>query len=242
MGQATQPRETHKFSYFPSHYLIGAMKNYSRFPRNVFALAALTLAMCVPVAFAQKGSPRATHAFSESKPIPGRYIVVFKSFVRDPVAETATIMRGQGGQIHHTYTRAIKGFAATIPDAALQAVRNNPNVEYVELDKTVSLNQVSPENQATWGLDRIDQADRPVDTQYHFNYTGAGVYAFIIDTGIRPDHVEFTGRILAGYNVVTDANGTNDCNGHGTHVSGTVGGSTWGVAKRVSLVPVRVLD
>lgn len=99
-----------------------------------------------------------------------------------------------------------------------------------------------PENQATWGLDRIDQADRPLDTQYHFNSIGAGVNAFIIDTGIRPDHVEFTGRLLPGYNVVADTNDTNDCNGHGTHVSGTVGGSTWGVAKGVSLIPVRVLD
>jgi subtilisin family serine protease len=94
----------------------------------------------------------------------------------------------------------------------------------------------------TWGLDRIDQADRPLDTQYSFNYTGAGVTAFVIDTGIRTDHLEFTGRVLPGYSVVADSNGTNDCHGHGTHVAGTLGGSTYGVAKLAQLVPVRVLN
>ncbi|MGH8832822.1 MAG: S8 family peptidase, partial [Polaromonas sp.] len=196
-----------------------------------------------PAAFAQTGGSPATHPFAQSRPIPGRYIVVFKNSVTNPAAETANLMQGRGGQLHHTYTNALKGFAASLPDAALQGIRNNPNVSYVEQDQTVALNQVaSPQNQVTWGLDRIDQADRPLDTQYHFTATGAGVNAFIIDTGIRPDHAEFTGRLRTGYNVIADANGTNDCNGHGTHVAGTVGGTTWGVAKGVSLTPVRVLD
>jgi subtilisin family serine protease len=218
------------------------MKKHSRISRQIFALGVTTFATFAPAAFAQKAGPPATHAFAESRPIAGRYIVVFKSVVGDPAGEAATLMRGKGGQIHHTYTRALKGFAATIPEVALQGIRNNPNIDYIELDQMLSLQQVSPENQATWGLDRIDQADRPVDTQYHFNYTGAGVYAFVIDSGIRPDHAEFTGRLLPGYNGVSDSNGTNDCNGHGTHVAGTVGGTVWGVAKRVSLIPVRVLD
>ncbi len=201
-------------------------------------------AVCVwaLAALAQPVNPPATHSFSTSKPIPGRYIVVFKNSVSNPAAEAANVMRGLGGQVLHTYSGALKGFAANLPNAALQGIRNNPNVDYVEQDQTVALKQVSPENQATWGLDRIDQADRPLSSQYYFNYTGAGINAFIIDTGIRPDHVEFTGRLLSGYSVVTDSNGTSDCNGHGTHVAGTVGGTTWGVAKRVSLIPVRVLD
>jgi subtilisin family serine protease len=107
----------------------------------------------------------------------------------------------------------------------------------------VALKQVSsPQNQAPWGLDRIDQADRPLDTQYTFKTTGAGVHAFVVDTGIRADHVEFTGRVKPGFNAIADTNGTNDCNGHGTHVAGTLGGTTWGVAKGVTLIPVRVLD
>jgi aqualysin 1 len=195
-----------------------------------------------PAAFAQSSS-NATHPFGHSSPIPGRYIVVFTSSVDNPAAAPASLMQGSGGQLLHTYTAAIKGFAARLPDAAVQALRNNPNVAYVEQDQTVSLTEIaSPQNQVTWGLDRIDQADRPLDTQYNFTSSGAGVNAFIIDTGIRADHVEFTGRLRPGYNAVLDANGTGDCNGHGTHVAGTVGGSTWGVAKGVSLIPVRVLD
>jgi subtilisin family serine protease len=195
-----------------------------------------------PTSFAQAGDSPPTHPYAQSRPIPGRYIVVFKNSVANPAAEAASIARANGGQLHHTYTSAIKGFAASLPDAALQGIRHNPNVELVEQDQTVSLQQSSPQDQATWGLDRIDQADRPLDTQYHFTGTGAGVNAFIIDTGIKPNHVEFTGRLLPGYNTVADYNGTADCNGHGTHVAGTVGGTTWGVAKGVSLIPVRVLD
>jgi len=219
------------------------MKTNCNFRPLALGLSAAMAAVLAPAALAQQDKPLATHPFSQSQPIPGRYIVVLKNSVSDADAEAGKLMRGLGGQLHHTYARALKGFAATLPDAALQGIRNNPNVDYIEQDQTISLNQVqSPQNQAIWGLDRIDQADRPLDTQYQFNTTGAGVNAFVIDTGIRPDHVEFSGRLLAGYNVVADTNGTNDCNGHGTHVSGTVGGSTWGVAKGVSLVPVRVLD
>ncbi len=218
------------------------MKKHSAFRPLAFSLWAVAVAVFAPVAFAQQTNPPATHPFAPSKPIPGRYIVVLKASVSNPVVESFNLTRQHGGQVHRTYGRALKGFTATLSDAALQGMRNNPNVDYIEQDQTVSLNQVSPQNQATWGLDRIDQADRPLDTQYHFNTTGAGVNAFIIDTGIRPDHVEFTGRLLTGYNVVADSNGTSDCNGHGTHVAGTVGGTTWGVAKAVSLIPVRVLD
>jgi aqualysin 1 len=184
----------------------------------------------------------ATYPSGPSRPIPGRYIVVFKDTVSAPAAAAARIVQSNGGQLHRTYTAALKGFAASLPDAALQGIRNNPNVNFVEQDQTVSLSQLaSPQNQATWGLDRIDQADRPLDTQYHFNGTGAGVTAFMIDTGLRSDHVEFTGRAQPGFTVINDGNGTGDCHGHGTHVAGIVGGTTWGVAKSVNLVPVRVL-
>ena len=217
----------------------------TQFQRVARILFAVTVAVCASAAPAQikPVNPPATHVFAPSKPIVGRYIVVFKDSVGNPASEVANIMRGLNGSVHHTYTSALKGFSVTLPDTALQAIRNNPLVDYIEQDQTVSLNQVaSPQNQATWGLDRIDQVDSPLDSQYFFNTTGAGVNAFIIDTGIRSDHVEFTGRLKPGYNAIADTNGTNDCNGHGTHVAGTVGGTTWGVAKGVSLIPVRVLD
>jgi subtilisin family serine protease len=198
-------------------------------------LAALAFgAAAAACAFAQP----ATHHF-HSEPIPHRYIVTFRDTVADPVAESDRLVRGLGGQRHHAYRNALKGFAATLSDAAIERLRSNPDVVAIEQDQTVSIDAV--EDQATWGIDRIDQVDRPLDTQYHYNYTGAGVYAFIIDTGIRADHVEFGGRVVSGYTAISDGNGTNDCNGHGTHVSGTVGGATYGVAKQVTLVPVRVL-
>ncbi|NPC59390.1 S8 family peptidase [Caenimonas soli] len=203
------------------------------------SLAAAAMVVLSPVSFAQT-TDAPSHPFAQSQPIPGRYIVVFKKSVPNAAAEAANLMNGQGGQLHHTYSGALKGFAASLPDAALQGIRNNPNVEYIEQDHTVSLKQT--QNQATWGLDRIDQADRPLDTQYNFTNNGAGVHAFVIDTGIRPDHVEFSGRLRPGFSAIADGNGTNDCNGHGTHVAGTVGGTTWGVAKGVAITPVRVLD
>ena len=206
---------------------------------GVAALATAALA-----AGAQPASPpqQAVQRFS-SAPIPARYIVVFRESVADPTAEAAALARAEGGQLHFTYTRALKGFAATLPDAAVARLRSHPNVAFVEQDQVVLLQQsLQLETQATWGLDRIDQVDLPLDTVYSYGATGLNVTAFIIDTGIRADHVEFTGRVLPGYTAVSDGNGTSDCNGHGTHVSGTVGGTTWGVAKQVALVPVRVLD
>ena len=210
-------------------------------------IAQALLVVSAPVALAQGAipatNPAASYPATASRPIAGRYIVVFKASVSNPAAAVAQTMNGSGGQLLHTYSNAIKGFAAHLPDAALPGIRNNPNVSYVEQDSTVTANQTtSPQSSPTWGLDRIDQVALPLDSQYKFNNSGTGVTAFIIDTGIRADHAEFAGRVGAGYNAIADTNGTNDCNGHGTHVAGTVGGSTWGVAKNVALVPVRVLD
>jgi subtilisin family serine protease len=216
------------------------MHNTRRVLSSLFYAAALGLAASGGAAQAQEAPP--SHPFGLSQPVAGRYIVVFKPAVGNPAAEAANLVRaaGPGAQLLHSYTAALKGFAATLPAQALAGLRNNPLVDYIEQDQTVSLTQV--ESNATWGLDRIDQADRPLDLLYHYNGTGAGVTAFIIDTGIRADHVEFTGRVKTGYTAINDGRGTDDCNGHGTHVSGTVGGTTWGVAKQVALTPVRVLD
>ncbi len=204
-----------------------------------FSVYAAALVVGAPT-LAQRVDPPANHPYAQSQPIPGRYIVVFWDSVNNPAAEAANLLRAFGGQLHHTYSSALKGFAASLPDAALQGIRNHPNVSYIEQDQTVSLN--TTQTGATWGLDRIDQPALPLSTEYTYNHTGLGVNAFIIDTGIRATHADFTNRVQAGFTAINDGNGTNDCNGHGTHVAGTVGGTTWGVAKGVALIPVRVLN
>ncbi len=210
--------------------------------RLALSVYAAALAAATPAALAQRVEPPAAHPYAQSKPVPGRYIVVFRDSVANPAAEAANLVRGLGGQLHHTYTSALKGFAASLPDAALQGIRNNPNVDYIEQDQTVSLNATQTQSNATWGLDRIDQPALPLNVEYQYNHTGAGVHAFIIDTGIRASHADFSGRMRSGFTAINDGRVTDDCNGHGTHVAGTVGGTTWGVAKGVTLIPVRVLN
>ena len=217
-----------------------------RFRRSMSFLFGLVLAGAV---HAQAPGDVPAHAYGASRAIPGQYIVVFRDTVAQPAALAAQLNQQAGGQLLHQYDVVLKGFAARLPDAAVAALQRNPNVAYIEQDRTVSLNEavISPllsQSGATWGLDRIDQRALPLNGAYRYEYRGAGVYAFVIDTGIRATHAEFGGRVQAqsGYTAIADGGGTNDCNGHGTHVAGTVGGSTYGVAKGVTLVPVRVLD
>lgn len=184
--------------------------------------------------------PAPSMAVGDSR-LQDRYIVVFKSSVADVNGETDNVMRGTGGQVHFRYETALKGFAATIPAAALEGIRRNPNVDYVEADGIAYAigDEASP---PSWGLDRVDQHDLPLNSTYHYDYDGTGVHAYIIDTGIYFAHVEFSGRATSGYDFIDNDADASDCHGHGTHVAGTVGGNTTGIAKQVSLVAVRVLD
>jgi aqualysin 1 len=170
-----------------------------------------------------------------SQAIPNQYIVVFRSEVGDAPGLARQLAAAHGGTVRHTYRYAIKGFAATLPEAAAAALRRNPNVAYVEQDQRVSVAQVG-----SWGLDRVDQRDLPLNGGYSYTRTGAGVKAYIIDTGIQTSHAQFGGRASVGYDAVGDGMNGQDCNGHGTHVAGTVGSATYGVAKSVGLVAVRV--
>jgi aqualysin 1 len=176
----------------------------------------------------------------EDLDIRDRYIVVFKRSVRNTDALIDELTRGSGGQIHYRYHTSIKGFCATLPPHALEAIRRNPNVDYIEADGIMSINTIQNVTSQLWGLDRIDQRSLPLSSTYEYLADGTGVRAYIIDTGIRYTHVEFGNRASFGF----DAFGGNgsDGNGHGTHVAGTVGGINVGVAKNVNLVSIRVLN
>jgi subtilisin family serine protease len=165
--------------------------------------------------------------------IPGQYIVVFNDDVGDPHGKAKEKAQKAKANVKFSYGSALKGFAAELSDEAVAELRADADVAYIEQDQTVSLQ--TTQTGATWGIDRIDQRSRPLSGTYTYTATGAGVRAYIIDTGIRPTHSQFGSRASTVY-------GSNDCNGHGTHVAGTIGGSTHGVAKGVLLRGVRVLN
>jgi subtilisin family serine protease len=172
-------------------------------------------------------------------PIWSSYIVTLKASAGDSHAAAAEASRRFGGRVEHVYSNALSGFAISLPDPAAARLAADPRIESVELDGVVTADAV--EAPVTWGLDRIDQHSLPLSNSYQYTATGSGVTAYIIDTGIRFTHSEFGGRATSGYDAV-DGGSADDCNGHGTHVAGTVGGGTYGVAKAVDLVAVRVLD
>jgi subtilisin family serine protease len=208
--------------------------------RTLTPLALATLAFaaaCSDGSVTESAAPTEAPVLAATgdRAIPGQFIVVLKDGA-DPRA-VATAARVQP---RNTYTSALRGFAGPLTAGQLRALRQNPAVAYIEQDQVVSLN--TTQTGATWGLDRVDQRALPLDGNYNYTPTGAGVHAYIIDTGILLAHAQFTGRMGNGYDAVTSGGTANDCNGHGTHVAGTVGGTTYGVAKQVTLHPVRVLS
>jgi subtilisin family serine protease len=189
--------------------------------------------------------------------IPNHYIVVLDRDVETgPTARTtaaraaaearnaadiAVLLPEFAGTVTQRYDTAVNGFSAVMTEAQAIALSEDSRVRFVEEDSIMEadVNQTN----ATWGLDRIDQRTLPLSTTYSYTQTGAGVTAYVIDTGIRITHQQFAGgRARVGFDAIGDGRNGIDCNGHGTHVSGTIGGSTFGVAKGVQLVAVRVLS
>ena len=216
--------------------------------RIAVLLSALTLAACAeppttpaPTAMQRTGiAPLLARGGPEA--IPDQYIVV----LADDESPEAGAKRAKvkdkalkkNATVHHEYSGVLNGFAAVLDDAALAEVRADPDVAYVEQDQTITLS--ATQTGATWGIDRIDQRNRPLSGTYTYTTTASAVYVYIIDTGIYTAHSQFGGRAS---NVFDAFGGSGqDCHGHGTHVAGTVGGSTYGVAKAVRLRGLRVLN
>jgi subtilisin family serine protease len=174
--------------------------------------------------------------------IKDRYIVVFKdSAAESRRAGAARDLAARfGGSVRDEYGTAVRGFTANLSEAAARRLAANPAVASVEQDRLVRV--ADTQSGATWGLDRVDQRALPLSGSYTYPNAAANVTAYILDTGIRMSHGEFGGRARSGYDFIDKDADASDCQGHGTHVAGTVGGATYGVAKQVNLVSVRVLD
>ena len=199
----------------------------------LFALAAL--AACSDVSQAPVAAAEGAPVLSVSGAIADQYIVVLNEG-----ANARSVAAVAGVSPAYVYSAALNGFAATLNRGQLTALRSNPAVAYIEQDAVVS--HTATQAGATWGLDRTDQRNLPLSTTFTYTATGLGVNAYIVDTGIKLGHVEFTGRLGSGFDAVTSGGSGDDCNGHGSHVAGTVGGTISGIAKAVTLYPVRVLN
>jgi len=214
--------------------------------KKVLALVVFT-ALCTLVFLSSPPAGKAKNdkLRKNSNKIENSYIVVLNN---DVIGEQGTfsiapyvaqeMVATHRGQLKHLYQHAINGFAAEMTPEEAEALSQDFRVAYVEEDGIVTAD--TTQSNPPWGLDRIDQRNRPLSATYTYNWTGSGVRAYVIDTGIRTTHTQFGGRAS---NVFDAFGGSGaDCNGHGTHVSGTIGGSTYGVAKSALLRGVRVLD
>ena len=203
----------------------------------VLAALSLTLAACADTSV--RPGVDAVDIAPQADLIPGQYIVVLKAAA--PAAQVMNaVVPMPGVRIQAVYVAAINGFAAKLSPEALAQLEADPNVAYIEQDQWMRAD--ATQTGATWGIDRVDQRNLPLSGTYTYTNTGTGVTAYIIDTGINTTHNEFGGRASVGYDAIGDGRNGIDCNGHGTHVSGTVGGTTYGIAKSVTLKAVRVLD
>ncbi|MCX5124322.1 S8 family peptidase [Streptomyces sp. NBC_00347] len=211
------------------------------------ATAALLAVVPVAAGTASAAAPEPTPVplTVSANAIPGQYIVTL-----EPGYDPAKVAERLGLKPKFLYTRAMNGFAVPMTKLQLEIARVSLGVKSVEADAKVSAPSMVPTTDAaalrgpsaSWGLDRIDQKELPLDNTFTTQGNGAGVTAYILDTGIDYKHEEFGGRATFGFDAIGDGRDGQDCNGHGTHVAGTVAGMTYGVARKASLVSVRVLN
>ncbi|MDG9701567.1 S8 family peptidase [Streptomyces sp. DH37] len=175
--------------------------------------------------------------------VDGSYIVTFKDSVAraDVPASAKALAKRHAGSLRHVYTAALRGFAVRMTEEEAKRLAADPTVARVEAD-AVAYAVDTQTNPPSWGLDRVDQRDLPLDRSYTYATTASDVNAYIVDSGIRMSHRDFGNRAVSGYDFVDNDSNASDCQGHGTHVAGTVGGGSYGVAKGVRLIGVRVLN
>lgn len=172
-----------------------------------------------------------------------RYIVTLRKDIVNVAAVANTLPAIHGGRLGYLYEHALPGFSAELPVLAADAVRLHPDVIRVSEVKWQYRVQTTQSPTLNWGLDRIDQRDGSLNNSYFYERTGSGVHLYTIDTGIRLDHQELTGRVAAGWDFITPGgNGNDECHGHGTHVTTIAAGTTFGVAMQMIVHPVRVFD
>jgi subtilisin family serine protease len=224
--------------------------------KTLLLLATLALSLTALTASGSRSSaspaaprPKGQKLHKKEKAIPGNYIVVLDDVAAgepgpysqaDQVIDVLVAAYGGKVKDNGRFKYALNGYAAEMTEDEALAVSEDPRVQFVEEDQVYTAD--ATQSGATWGLDRIDQRNRPLSGTYTYNWTGSGVRAYVIDTGIRTSHAQFGGRAAVSADFVGDGRNGQDCNGHGTHVAGTIGGSTYGVAKSVSLRAVRVLN